>query len=301
MRVVRVLSWFVLAAGVAGCQQAPPAQAPPAAATSAAPAAKPYGSLAQVMRGIPFPNSNIIFDTQSSDPGAPKKSDSRSGGDEHLRQHVRRMAAGRERRRRAVGDRQSAHDSRPPVRERSSGPDRAMRCSRRARRGSPTSAPPRWKPRSPRTSTRWSTSAARSPTPASSATRSTAKCRKEKCAAFPYPELISRSDTCWMYIRSVFEWVNEFPTSIGIRESIYLYPAILTTHIVGMCTFAGLVIMMDLRLLGIGNTRPRFRRFSGGCFRGRWSASRSAPSAVWRSSTASRCGSSPTSFSGSRR
>ena len=30
-------------------------------------------------------------------------------------------------------------------------------------------------------------------------------------------------------------------------------PAILTTHIVGMCVFAGLVIMMDLRLLGIGN------------------------------------------------
>ena len=57
-----------------------------------------------------------------------------------------------------------------------------------------------------------------------------------------------------MYIKSVFEWVNEFPSSIGIRESIYLYPAILTTHIVGMCTFAGLVIMMDLRLLGIGNT-----------------------------------------------
>ena len=57
-----------------------------------------------------------------------------------------------------------------------------------------------------------------------------------------------------IYIRSVFEWVNEFPTSIGIRESIYLYPAILTTHIVGMCVFAGLVIMMDLRLLGIGNT-----------------------------------------------
>ena len=32
MRVVRVLSWFVLVAGIAGCQQAPPAQAPPAAA-----------------------------------------------------------------------------------------------------------------------------------------------------------------------------------------------------------------------------------------------------------------------------
>ena len=71
MRVVRVLSWFVLVGGIAGCQQAPPAQAP-GAATSAGLAQKPSGSLAQVMRGIPFPNSNIIFDTQSLDPAALK-------------------------------------------------------------------------------------------------------------------------------------------------------------------------------------------------------------------------------------
>jgi hypothetical protein len=43
---------------------------PPAPAASAA---KPYGSLAQLMRGIPFPNSNIIFDTQSTDPAAAQK------------------------------------------------------------------------------------------------------------------------------------------------------------------------------------------------------------------------------------
>jgi hypothetical protein len=58
-----------------------------------------------------------------------------------------------------------------------------------------------------------------------------------------------------MLVRSYFEWVNEFPSSVGIRESIYFYPALLTSHVVGMCVFAGLVIMMDLRLLGIGNTR----------------------------------------------
>jgi hypothetical protein len=48
------------------------AQAPqrPAAAK---PASKPAGSLAQVMRGIFFPNSNIIFDVQQNDPAAPKK------------------------------------------------------------------------------------------------------------------------------------------------------------------------------------------------------------------------------------
>ena len=53
---------------VAGCASQTPAPAP----APAAPAAQPYASLAQVMRGIPFPNSNIIFDTQSLDPGAQK-------------------------------------------------------------------------------------------------------------------------------------------------------------------------------------------------------------------------------------
>jgi hypothetical protein len=31
---------------------------------------EPYSNLAQMMRGIPFPNSNIIFDTQTIDPAA---------------------------------------------------------------------------------------------------------------------------------------------------------------------------------------------------------------------------------------
>ena len=36
-------------------------------------APKPAGTLAQVMRGIYFPNSNLIFDVQQNDPAAPKK------------------------------------------------------------------------------------------------------------------------------------------------------------------------------------------------------------------------------------
>jgi len=64
MRVLTVLSVLVF---VAGCTSAPaPAPAAPAAA---APQVK--ASLNQVMRGILFPNSNIIFDAQDKDPGAP--------------------------------------------------------------------------------------------------------------------------------------------------------------------------------------------------------------------------------------
>ena len=50
------------------------AQAPaPKAATPARAPARPTGTLAQVMRGIYFPNANLIFDVQQNDPGVPKK------------------------------------------------------------------------------------------------------------------------------------------------------------------------------------------------------------------------------------
>ena len=57
----------------AACTSAPAPQ--PAAPAATGPAAKPYGSLAQMMRAIPFPASNIIFAAQNEDPAAPKKSD----------------------------------------------------------------------------------------------------------------------------------------------------------------------------------------------------------------------------------
>ena len=54
-----------------------------------------------------------------------------------------------------------------------------------------------------------------------------------------------------MDLRSWFLWVQDFPTSVLIRESIYGYPALLTAHAVSMAAFAGLIIMMDLRLVGL--------------------------------------------------
>ena len=41
------------------------------ASTAGLPAPEPMGNLAQVMRGILFPNSNILFDVQSIDPADP--------------------------------------------------------------------------------------------------------------------------------------------------------------------------------------------------------------------------------------
>src|SRR5215216_1355783 len=61
MRVRSLLVMAVLMLG--GCSRQPGAPA--------APPAQVQGSLNQVMRGILFPNSNVIFDAQNKDPGAP--------------------------------------------------------------------------------------------------------------------------------------------------------------------------------------------------------------------------------------
>ena len=58
-----------------------------------------------------------------------------------------------------------------------------------------------------------------------------------------------------MSLRVAFEWLDAMPTSVLLRESIYGYPIMLTSHVVSMTLIAGLLVMMDLRLTGFGNLR----------------------------------------------
>ena len=76
MKCMKVLSLLavVTVAGVS-CSSQPAA---PAAAPGLTPTA--HANLAQVMRGIPFPASNLIFDTQSNDPGAAAKPEGSGAG-----------------------------------------------------------------------------------------------------------------------------------------------------------------------------------------------------------------------------
>jgi hypothetical protein len=53
-------------------------------------------------------------------------------------------------------------------------------------------------------------------------------------------------------------WISELPTSIAIRESLYFSPYLTVAHVVSMCGFGGLIVMMDLRLMGVGNMRTPF-------------------------------------------
>jgi hypothetical protein len=53
-------------------------------------------------------------------------------------------------------------------------------------------------------------------------------------------------------IRRLFDAIEALPSSTALRESIVVYPMLLTVHVIGMCLFMGLVVMMDLRLAGFG-------------------------------------------------
>ena len=75
-RLCVLIAVTALAVSCSGSAAAPPA-------TASAPdirTPRPHSTLAQLMRGIPFTFSNIVFDAQSQDPGAPRAAADVSGG-----------------------------------------------------------------------------------------------------------------------------------------------------------------------------------------------------------------------------
>ena len=98
------------------------------------------GTLNQVMRGILFPSSNVLFDVQTKDPGAGSKGGiARAGcGDDvdPLRRRLRAVDGGRCRGDLDRGDRPGADAAGAPMRERQAGSRRSRRLEavRRGRR-----------------------------------------------------------------------------------------------------------------------------------------------------------------------
>ena len=59
-------------------------------------------------------------------------------------------------------------------------------------------------------------------------------------------------------LRHFAEWVNEIPFERRYPRSQYLSPYLTVSHVVVMAFVAGLVLMMDLRLMGVANMRTPF-------------------------------------------
>jgi hypothetical protein len=51
------------------------------------------------------------------------------------------------------------------------------------------------------------------------------------------------------------QWMADTPGSIALHESLYMYPLVESAHVLTLCLFLGMAIMLDLRLVGVTLTR----------------------------------------------
>ena len=58
-----------------------------------------------------------------------------------------------------------------------------------------------------------------------------------------------------MSLLEIFYWIEYTPLLVEMRSSPWLFPAIATVHLVGLAIIGGAVLVVDLRLLGLGLTR----------------------------------------------
>jgi len=58
-------------------------------------------------------------------------------------------------------------------------------------------------------------------------------------------------------LQPFFDWLQQLPVSQFIGNSIWIYPLVQAIHLVFLALFAGAILIVDLRLLGVGmRTQP---------------------------------------------
>lgn len=66
--------------------------------------------------------------------------------------------------------------------------------------------------------------------------------------------------------------VEAFGFAAKIRDSLFLFPLIESTHVFGLALVFGTILIIDLRLLGIASTQRPFRRMASDILRWTWAA-----------------------------
>ena len=59
------------------------------------------------------------------------------------------------------------------------------------------------------------------------------------------------------------EWLASTEWSIALHESLYMYPLVESVHVLTLCLFVGVTILMDLRLLGLALRRVPVSEITG--------------------------------------
>jgi len=52
-----------------------------------------------------------------------------------------------------------------------------------------------------------------------------------------------------------FTWIEATPLGAALRDSLWLFPVVESFHLLGLAVIGGAVLMLDMRMLGLGLTR----------------------------------------------
>jgi hypothetical protein len=58
-----------------------------------------------------------------------------------------------------------------------------------------------------------------------------------------------------MSVPGVFTFIENTPIGLALRNSLWLFPVVEAIHLLGLAVIGGAVLMVNLRLLGLGLTR----------------------------------------------
>ena len=61
----------------------------------------------------------------------------------------------------------------------------------------------------------------------------------------------------------LFEWFEASWLGQGVRQSLWLFPVIEAVHLLGLCALGGSLLIVDLRMFGVGLKQQRIAELAG--------------------------------------
>jgi hypothetical protein len=53
-------------------------------------------------------------------------------------------------------------------------------------------------------------------------------------------------------LHAFFAWCDRTALAVAIRDAVWIFPGIMVVHLIGLALLGGMIILVDLRLLGFG-------------------------------------------------
>ena len=75
-----------------------------------------------------------------------------------------------------------------------------------------------------------------------------------------------------MDIASILDWLQKTSLAVHIRDSLFAFPLIESTHVIGLTLVFGTIAIIDLRLLGLASTNRSFQRLAADTLKWTWVA-----------------------------